>query len=51
MLLTKREEKELLAKAKKQSKCKHKKRCVISLYGWNFLYCPDCEKEWHDEDI
>ena len=31
--------------------CEHKKRCVISLYGWNFLYCPDCQKEWHDEDI
>ena len=50
MLLKNKQEIEILKRIK-QSNCEHKRKHVISLYGWNFLYCPDCHKEWHDEDI
>ncbi len=52
MLLKSKQQKARYLKFKRnQDKCEHRNRCVISQDGWNLLYCPDCEKEWHDEDI
>jgi len=34
-----------------QSRCKHRRRGVISEEGHNVIYCQDCLKTFYGEDI